>query len=480
MVATFTDDGVSASHNRPEARAGWSALLASPEPYDAVIIWKLDRLSRRVLDFHLANRALEERGAGLVAVENAIDMATPDGRLIAGVLAQFAEYEADAISSRVRAARKHLIRNGRLPGGTVPYGWRSTPNPGGPGYILAKDPDTIEYVQEAAARVSRGATIYSVVQWLGEVGAPLPRASQARRKSSGWSYTTVDRLIRNPILAGMIPFNPGNTTKARGDDVLRNEHGLPVVDESLAVMGVSEWRAMIERLENNDSPRAKPRALRSKTSALLSGLVWCGECDRRMHRGTTAGRESYSCPECHQTISRIEDYVIERFLEAKGDQVRWTVVEEVRVGDAGIVPEIDRRLDELEREIRAAATEEEMEAFEEQRKDLLRLRREKLAVQPRVELRYEEAGTFGEEWEGVAEDSVEARRAVLDDALDRVTIVRGRTGRGLDTNRLSFQWRDLDHLGPIPEPTDEELAAVANHNPVAPRRRRPGPPESED
>src|SRR4051812_24990298 len=147
VVGTFTDDGVSASHNKPVDRAGWRELLASPLQFEAVIIWKLDRLARRVLDFHLANEALRERGAGLVAVENSLDLTTGDGRFVANAPASFAEYEADAISARVAAARTHLLTAGRVVGGKVPYGWRSVRTPDGPGLVLAHDPDRIDYVR---------------------------------------------------------------------------------------------------------------------------------------------------------------------------------------------------------------------------------------------------------------------------------------------------------------------------------------------
>ncbi|MDD9206504.1 recombinase family protein [Georgenia sp. 10Sc9-8] len=463
VVATFVDEGVSASRNRPEDRAGWRALMESTEPFEAVIIWKLDRLARRVLDFHLANEALKGRGAGLVAVENAIDMATPDGRLVAGVLAQFAEYEAEAIAARVRAARRHLLHAGRVVGGTVPYGWRSVPNPDGPGLVLAQDPDRIGYVRGAAERAMRGGSIYSVVQWLDEVGAPLPRASQARRKRTGWHYGTVERLLRSPTLAGMTAYNPGNTTKARGAELLRDPGtGLPVVDESVAIMSPAEWRALVKALDDRDSAQTKPRAMRSKTSPLLSGLVWCGEHDEpvRMHRGTTQGRASFYCPRCHQAISNIEPYVLEQFLALKGEHVRWSVVEEVLEGGAAELPEIEHRLSEFGTALQATDDDEEADQLTEQIATLRRMRRKLRQEAPKVVHRpVRHTQTYGEDW--AEAESVEEQRAVLDDALESITIRRGRVGRGLDTSRLTFQWRFPEQLGPIESPDDQTLAAWA-------------------
>ena len=349
VVATFKDDGVSATHNKPEDRAGWRALLASRETFDTVIIWKLDRLARRVIDFHLANQSLTERGAALVAVENSIDMGTSDGKLVANVLASFAEYEADAISARVSAARKHLVQSRRVVGGTVPYGWRSVPNPEGPGYVLAQDPDRIGYVRTMAERTLAGRSIYSTVQWLDEAGAPTPTGR------GSWVYSTVERILRHPVVAGMTPFNPGNSTRERGEQVLRGDDGLPVVDESVAVLSLPQWRAMVRLLDERNTAQSKPVALRAKTSGILSGLVVCGEHEQpvRMWRGTIQGRPGYYCPECHHSISNFEHVVVAEFLRQKGERVRWSVVEEVYEGGAARLPEIEHRLSELGAELQA-------------------------------------------------------------------------------------------------------------------------------
>lgn len=466
VAAVFTDEGISATHNSPEARSGWSALLRYDQPFDFVVVWKIDRVARRITDFWDAVKTLQGRDRALVSIGDNLDMSSTVGQIVAGVLAGFAQMEAEAISSRVAAARRHLLQNGRLPGGAVPYGWRSVPNPDGAGKVLAQDPERIEYVREAADRVRGGATLYSVVQWLDEVEAPLPRASQSRRREgSGWSYTTVERLLRNPVLAGMVSFNPGNSSKMRGSEVLRDENGLPVVDPAVAIMSPSDWRAMVAALDANDTGRAKPHALRAKTSALLSGLVWCGHCEDsdghpvRMHRGTTQGRESYSCPRCHQTISRIEDYVVEQFLWAKGEHVRWTPVREVYESGTAALPEIEARLDELDAAIRDAPDRAARRRLQEQQDALLDLRDEKRAEAPRMVLKYEDAGFFNEAW--AEAEGVEAQRAVLNDALERITVRRGRTGRGLDKSRLTFSWRHPEQVGPLPEPTDQELAAWA-------------------
>ncbi|MBM7807649.1 DNA invertase Pin-like site-specific DNA recombinase [Geodermatophilus bullaregiensis] len=448
VVGTFKDDGVSASEKRPEDRAGWRELLEAPQKYDAVIIWKIDRLSRKLLDFLHADESLQARKAGLVGVEDPIDMTTPQGRAFAQILAVFGQMEADSIRARVADARVKLLKDRRVVGGKVPFGWRSVPNPDGPGLVLAHDPDRIDYVRGMAERVLRGNSIYSVVQWLDEVGAPTPTGR------GSWVYGTVERILRHPILAGMTPFNPGSTTKERGSNVLRDGDGLPVVDESVAILPVADWRALVAKLDDNDSAQSRPRALRSKTSALLSGLLWCGEHGGdgiRMHRCTVNGRHGYTCPECSQVISNFEHLVVAEFLRQKGERVRWTRVEEVHEGGAALLPEIEHRLDELDQLIRQATDREVRRELQQQQADLLDLRDAKREEAPNVSLRYEDAGWFEDAWASAGED-VEAQRAVLDDAMERIWVRRGGTGRRTPAQvlaRLTIDWKVPEDLGPV-------------------------------
>lgn len=463
VVEVFKDDGVSATHNKPENRIGWRALLDSTTSYDAVIVWKVDRLARRVLDFLHADESLQARGAGIVCVEQTIDMTTPEGRGFATMLAVFGEMEAAAISARVKAARNYLIRAGRVVGGTVPYGWQSVPNPDGPGWVLSQDPDRIDYVRGMVDRVLRGASIYSLVQWLDEVGAPTPTGK------GSWVYTTAERILRNPVLAGMTPHNPGNRSKRAGTELLRGDDGLPVVDESFSVMSVPEWRAMVKALDERDSAQSLPRAMRSKTSGLLSGLVYCGEHlddhgkGTRMHRGTTQGRPGYSCPVCHQTLTNFEDVVVAEFLRQKGERVRWSVVEEVHEGGAALLPEIELRLDELDGLIRQATDRASRQGLQTEQGNLLDLRDQKRAEAPIVTQRWEgDTQMFGDDW--AEAETVEDQRTVLDDAISRLWVVRGRPGRrsaGGVLSRLTFDWKMPEDVGPIEAPDDETLASWA-------------------
>ena len=321
VIGEFTDDGVSATANRPEDRAGWKSLLAA-DGFDAVIIWKVDRLARKVLDFLHVDAVLQARGAGLIAVEDPIDMTTPMGRAFATILAVFGEMEAEAIRARVRAARAHLLTEGRWPGGGIPYGYMSAPNPDGAGRVLVKDPERIGWLGEIAVRALLGQTVGAIARRLTTEGAPLPRHS---KPGSAWNRQTVDGLLRNPVLAGMTPRNPGRARSAGRPDpasVVCGADGEPVIDKSLALMTAAEFTELQELLAVRDVPQARKKGERQATSPFLSKVARCDDCGVYMCRGTNQKKPVLYCPRCRQTQGReaLDPYLIRRLLRERGDE----------------------------------------------------------------------------------------------------------------------------------------------------------------
>lgn len=324
VVGEFIDDGVSATANRPEDRNGWAALLATTD-FDAVIIWKVDRLARRVLDFLHADEALQKRGAGLVAVEDPIDMTSPQGRAFAVMLAVFGEMEAEAIRARVRSARAQLLKDGRWAGGGIPYGYRSAENPAGAGWVLVKDSERQPWLAGAVSKALGGATVNAITTWLTSQGAPLPAGSMARRKSgaTAWNRQAVDGILRNPVLAGMTPHNPGRPKSAKRADpfaVYCDEDGLPVVNEALAIISFDEFTTLQKILDSRTMPQARKRSERAPTSPFLSRVVRCDDCDVFLCRGTNRKRPVLYCPACRQTMSRsaFDPYLVQRLLDERG------------------------------------------------------------------------------------------------------------------------------------------------------------------
>jgi putative DNA-invertase from lambdoid prophage Rac len=86
---------------------------------DAIVVWRLDRWGRSVADLVGTLHELQALGVGFISLSEALDLTTPIGRAMAGLLAIFAEFERDILRERVKAgiaqARQRGTRHGRPP-----------------------------------------------------------------------------------------------------------------------------------------------------------------------------------------------------------------------------------------------------------------------------------------------------------------------------------------------------------------------------
>ena len=106
------------TRKRPELARALQAVAT--QEADVLVVSKLDRLTRSMLDFAQIMEQARKEGWALVVIDLAVDMTTPNGALIAGIMSVLAEWERQIISERTKSAlavaRKRGVRLGRKPG----------------------------------------------------------------------------------------------------------------------------------------------------------------------------------------------------------------------------------------------------------------------------------------------------------------------------------------------------------------------------
>jgi len=80
---------------------------------DLVLVWRLDRWGRSVTDLLATLQELEHLGVGFVSLTEALDLTTPSGRAMAGLLAVFAAFEREILQERTKAGLAHARQNGK-------------------------------------------------------------------------------------------------------------------------------------------------------------------------------------------------------------------------------------------------------------------------------------------------------------------------------------------------------------------------------
>jgi putative DNA-invertase from lambdoid prophage Rac len=116
VIKTVEDVG-SGAGERPQREELIKA--ARRRQIDAILVWRLDRWGRSLLDLIGSLQELSTLGVGFVSLCEALDLTTPSGRALAGMLAVFAEFEREILRDRVKAgiaqARQQGKPHGRPP-----------------------------------------------------------------------------------------------------------------------------------------------------------------------------------------------------------------------------------------------------------------------------------------------------------------------------------------------------------------------------
>ena len=122
LAATFTDQGVGGSippDQRPQLGPALKRLDAGAA--EVLVVQRLDRVTRSLVDWALLVERSRQRNWAIVAVAEGIDLASPAGEMVAGMLASVAQFERRLISSRTREAMAVAKARGRRLGRPVQH-----------------------------------------------------------------------------------------------------------------------------------------------------------------------------------------------------------------------------------------------------------------------------------------------------------------------------------------------------------------------
>lgn len=274
------DRGISGYSEREQAhRDGFTAALNAVATGETkiLVVWKLDRLSRRgvgqvgpLLD------QLECVGGRLVSVKDGLDTAQPQARMIIALLSEFARAESETMGVRIKSVKEAQRARGEWLSGKPPFG-----------YEIAED-RRLRPVEPAASMMRRvfelvveGHTLYSICDMLNENGMRNARGSK-------FTVTVLSAALRTPAYAGLTPARhvnakgqhaPGVPAVYRDRDtgepvsclVLGAE---PIVPRALQLNALKILEARMRRYGRGIAPRRPAYAL------LLRGLGRCASCRR--------------------------------------------------------------------------------------------------------------------------------------------------------------------------------------------------------
>ena len=259
-VPTRYDDGgfTGGNMDRPAVRRLMEDIEAGL--IDCVVVYKVDRLSRSLIDFARMMEVFETRGVSFVSVTQQFNTANSMGRLMLNVLLSFAQFEREIISERTRDKIAASKRKGLWGGGRPILGYDIERRPGGNRLIVNEDEaGRVRRIYELYLKCS---SVSQTIRRLDEMGwTSKAWTTMAGREMGGHAFnkSQMFNLLTNVAYLGKV--------KHKGD-VYDGLHQA-IVDEDL-------FNRVARTLKSNRS--GEGRGSSNKYGALLKGLVRCKAC----------------------------------------------------------------------------------------------------------------------------------------------------------------------------------------------------------
>ncbi len=244
-------------------RPGLKQLLADIEDglIDVVVVYKIDRLSRSLMDFSKLVEVFDRNGVTFVSVTQSFNTTTSMGRLTLNILLSFAQFEREVTAERIRDKVKASRMKGMWMGGYVPLGYDVRDRK-----LVVND--------EEAAKVRR------VFERFVEVGSATVLARELRRDGfRSKQGTLIDkgylyRLLNNHVYRGLAVHK-----------------GKAYPGEHEAIIDTRLWEQVHDIL--GESPRKRANNSRTQTPALLKGLLFTATGAAMTPSSTKKGTRRY-------------------------------------------------------------------------------------------------------------------------------------------------------------------------------------------
>jgi len=276
---------------------------------DCIVVYKIDRLSRSLMDFARIMETLETNGVSVVSVTQQFNTTTSMGRLTLNILLSFAQFEREIISERTRDKIAAARRKGKWTGGPPVLGYDRVRDNRGSRIEVNKD--EAERVRAIYRMYLEEGSMLPTVQSLKALGWKTKRYETAKgtwRGGAEFDKPALRKLLTNIVYLGKVTYK---------GEIHEGEHDA-IVDEDL----FARVQGLLRRNRNSGGKHS-----RNKHGALLKGLVRCKACGCAMsHHFATRRNKRYryyvciraqkngwsACPAPSLPAKQLEDFVVEQ------------------------------------------------------------------------------------------------------------------------------------------------------------------------
>lgn len=265
----FEDPGYSAKNtDRPDYQRMIGRLRTGE--FSHLLVWKIDRISRNLLDFASMYNELKELGVTFVSKNEQFDTSSAIGEAMLKIILVFAELERNMTSERVTAVMLSRANNGQWNGGRIPYG-----------YDYDKTEKVFSVNQQEASIVKLIFDLYEELQSLLFVARTLNEKNITTKNKNAWTAVTIHKILTNKFYIGSYVYNvhsPGNKSQIKDE-----EEWITVPLHHEPIISPEQFdRVELSLKRNKRGGKERGETHSNKNIHIFAGLLKCGICDSNM------------------------------------------------------------------------------------------------------------------------------------------------------------------------------------------------------
>lgn len=326
----FEDAGFSAKNtDRPDYQRMMKMIRSGL--FSHVLVWKLDRISRNLLDFAAMYEELKRLNVTFVSKNEQFDTSTAMGEAMLKIILVFAELERKMTSERVTATMLSRAASGKWNGGRIPYGF-------------SYDYDTREFsiCSEEQKVVLLMCDFYESSHSLLYVSRILNELGHRTRAGNLWSPVQVHKILVNPFSVGDYVYN--QTSLSTGTQIPNKEEDFIVFENHHPALFPKErQQKIVSQLSRNSRLKSGSNvSVKRKNIHVFSGMIFCENCGQMLTSSTGRALSGdgwrpsiYLCPSkrrhisegCHDTTdSTVGEFTINFILNMLNAQRNFALI----------------------------------------------------------------------------------------------------------------------------------------------------------
>jgi len=260
-VPDHYDDGGFSGGNLE--RPALKRLLADIEAglVDVVVVYKIDRLSRSLMDFSKLVEVFDRNDVTFVSVTQSFNTTTSMGRLTLNILLSFAQFEREVIGERIRDKFAASRKKGMWMGGVPPLGYDVVARKL---VVNAAEADLVRHIFRRFLQVGSATLLVKELNAAGHCTKSWITQDGKERQGVPFTKNFLYKMLENRVYLGEAVHK-----------------GVAHPGEHEAIIDRTTWER-VEAVKADNAPRKRAAAARATTPAPLKGLVICAHCGRTM------------------------------------------------------------------------------------------------------------------------------------------------------------------------------------------------------